>query len=782
MIISFLPASLTAQWKEVTNIPSPFNQNYWLEVFFLPQNTKYGWICGYNGMVLRTTNGGVTWKGVKVPRAGQIESIIFLNEKVGYMVSASDRGYDNRYSRVFRSDDGGANWFDVSPRTNVQMWGCYFIDENIGVVVGGVCDDRFFFSTQDGGKTWAFQHHSNQGNVRNTKLSDVRLFPDGTGYAVSSGFLWKSQDFGQRWEMYNRIDDNDWHEELSMYKNSFLVPMDEECQGSQRSGGVLFSEDRGRTWRLQKTRQACYGSFLMNEKVGWVCGLNRTILKTTDAGRTWSSKSCGIPPDTDLDDLYFINDTTGWVVGEGIYKYSPIKDTMRPTISAEKTKLCGNDFAVIKADDEFPEMTWNTGERGKQIVVNKPGTYYLMASSNECDSGMSNPITIELYPRGELKYANDNFSACEGDSVMVNITSINQGVNWADGSTENPRYFKEGGWKNFTWTDTTGCVYYDSVMVKIYALPEAKLVSSVDTIICSSHRLRIKSLSTPANVDWFNAETNKMIASQASEIEIGESMSIYVIGYNEIGCADTSEVYAYNIEFEDNIFTIVSPPETESLIDFDSVATRETHCQEIFIRNNRDTKNATLSKVYMLHNRAFSIPQSQLPLKFNPGEVKPLSVCYSPTEYGDQLDTLVLEDFCSNHKVFLKGHGKHWQYVINSKCDIEITLSSNKLNKSATFSTNMPYPNPVGKIIALDYTIKYEEANQSIDEVGFSLVDVLGNETEIEPQRIAKQVTSKAADSEVGYYEIELPHITRGQYQLVLTIEGKRQIYNLIIN
>lgn len=778
----FLPIVAASQWQKIENLPSPYDQNYWLEIFFLPQNTNYAWICGYNGMVLRSTDAGKTWEGTQLGNAGQIESIIFLNERVGYCVSVSDKGFDSRRSRVFRSNDGGRTWKDASPRTNVAFWGGYFIDENIGVVVGGSCDARYFFSTQDGGETWSFQIHTNDREVSDSKLSDVRLFPSGIGYAVSSGFLWQSQDFGKTWEMYHRIDDNDWHEELAMYKSSVLVPMDEECQGSQRGGGVLFSEDRGLTWRLTKTRQACYGSFLIDEKVGWVCGLNRTILKTTDAGRTWSSKSCGIPPGTDLDDLYFINDTTGWVVGEGVYKYTPFKDTMKPTISSEKNKICGNDFVVIKADTTYPEMTWNTGERGNQIIVNKPGTYYLIASTNECDSGMSNPITIELYPRGELKYDNNNFSACEGDSVRVKIISPNNGIEWFDGNKDLTRHFSEAGWKTFAWTDTTGCTYYDSLLVKIYAMPKAKLIASVDTVICKTHKLKVKSVGTPAEVDWFRADNNQQIASMKSEIELDEAMSIYVVAYNELGCADTSEIYTYNIDFEDDIYSIIAPPEPERLLDFDSLASRETSCKDVLIRNNHTKKVATLTRVYTLHNKAFSIPQSQLPMKLNPGEVKPLTLCYSPTEYGEQRDTLIIEDYCSTHRVFLQGYAKPWQFVINTKCDIEVTISSKSLNKAATFSTNMPYPNPAGKVVSLDYAIKYEDANLSINEVAFSIVDVLGREVPIEQERITKQVSSKIANSETGYYEIELPEITRGQYQLVLTIEGKRQIYNLIIN
>ena len=46
-----------SQWKQVTSIPSPYDANYYLEVTFLTSDPNYGWCCGFNGMVIRTTDG-----------------------------------------------------------------------------------------------------------------------------------------------------------------------------------------------------------------------------------------------------------------------------------------------------------------------------------------------------------------------------------------------------------------------------------------------------------------------------------------------------------------------------------------------------------------------------------------------------------------------------------------------------------------------------------------------------------------------------------------------------
>lgn len=51
----------------------------------------------------------------------------------------------------------------------------------------------------------------------------------------------------------------------------------------------------------------------VNDKVGYCSGHEGTILKTVDAGETWSKLNTGITDN--LQSIHFINETTGWAVG-----------------------------------------------------------------------------------------------------------------------------------------------------------------------------------------------------------------------------------------------------------------------------------------------------------------------------------------------------------------------------------------------------------------------------------------------------------------------------------
>ncbi|MDW8225229.1 MAG: YCF48-related protein, partial [Bacteroidota bacterium] len=312
LIVATLPAT-AQQWHRITTIPTPYSSNYWLDVFFLPSNPQYGWVCGFNGMVIRTTNGGQTWQGTQIQGANQLESIHFATSQVGYT-----SGPDG----IWRTTDGGTTWTEVTPDSALALWGCYALSSNLVMVVGGGCGSvpqRFFRST-DGGVTWSFF----TGNEPNSGLTDLLLYADGTGFAVSSGRLWRTTNGGQTWNVIANSGSNVWQEEITHVGNSFLLPFaGTTCSGQGNAGGMRFTTDGGATWREFSTGKPMFGAFLLNATVGWACGYNGAAYHTSDGGQTWQVRNCGIDTVLHLDDIWFVNDTLGWVVGQGVWRYGP---------------------------------------------------------------------------------------------------------------------------------------------------------------------------------------------------------------------------------------------------------------------------------------------------------------------------------------------------------------------------------------------------------------------------------------------------------------------------
>ena len=142
IIIFFSPFAAFSQWEEMTNIPPHLNDTLFLDVFFLESNPDLGWVCGFEGTVLRTTDAGKTWDGIQIAGMDQLESIYFVNDSVGYTSGILRFGMGG--AAIFRSTDGGISWDNITPDWTIfvrfynefSIWGNYFLDEENGMAVG----------------------------------------------------------------------------------------------------------------------------------------------------------------------------------------------------------------------------------------------------------------------------------------------------------------------------------------------------------------------------------------------------------------------------------------------------------------------------------------------------------------------------------------------------------------------------------------------------------------------------------------------------------------------
>jgi photosystem II stability/assembly factor-like uncharacterized protein len=109
-----------------------------------------------NAVILKTTNGGKTWKNVyqsKRPFECTWKAS-FPNKKVGYVTIQSYNPDEKiKQQHVAKTIDGGKTWkeLDLVADAGSREFGVGFIDENHGFV--GTMNSGF--ETKDGGKTWA---------------------------------------------------------------------------------------------------------------------------------------------------------------------------------------------------------------------------------------------------------------------------------------------------------------------------------------------------------------------------------------------------------------------------------------------------------------------------------------------------------------------------------------------------------------------------------------------------------------------------------------------------
>ena len=245
----------------------------------------------------------------------------------------------NNSAKIYKTTEGGINWINCTPSNTEILWGNYFVDKDTGVCVGGGCDTPLdFFRTVNGGKSWSrFELPA-----ANSGLTHVRLYSGtGLGYAISSRYLYKTTDGGRSWIEFSNTGISDWHDGLSISGNTFLMPSSQGCSGGGNGGGIRLSTNNGSSWTNKSFPNPLFSTFLIDSSRGWVCGDKSQIYYSSDIGQNWLLKNGGIPDNTGLDNIFFINDSIGWVSGQKIFTTlnNPILSDILEPINSSENKL-----------------------------------------------------------------------------------------------------------------------------------------------------------------------------------------------------------------------------------------------------------------------------------------------------------------------------------------------------------------------------------------------------------------------------------------------------------
>jgi photosystem II stability/assembly factor-like uncharacterized protein len=115
---------------------------------------RVAWASGSGGTVLRTEDGGLTWKKIVVtPDAVDFRDIDAINEQTAYVLSIGN----GATSRIYKTTNAGASW-TLQFRNQDQrafLDAMTFWDADHGVVIGDSVDRQFYvLTTSDGGRSW----------------------------------------------------------------------------------------------------------------------------------------------------------------------------------------------------------------------------------------------------------------------------------------------------------------------------------------------------------------------------------------------------------------------------------------------------------------------------------------------------------------------------------------------------------------------------------------------------------------------------------------------------
>ena len=249
-------------------LPSSLDTNLHFS-FITFRNAQTGYCLGNDtdNKLLYTTNGGLNWLfKMNIPSQYLPRNIIFLNNITGYISGAGI---------PYKTTDGGVSWQVFQPQTSNNrniLLSSFKVNENKIFWVGSkyhppAQDDAIVYFTTNGGQSFT------ESILPSTQMIDVSFFDINTGYLVGLGYFGKSTDGGLNW---NYVDTPPLYGTSVCYSASNKV--------FTASGyGLYYSDNGGLNFNLQ------YHAYLnkvkmLNENTGYCVGFYGRILKTTNGG------------------------------------------------------------------------------------------------------------------------------------------------------------------------------------------------------------------------------------------------------------------------------------------------------------------------------------------------------------------------------------------------------------------------------------------------------------------------------------------------------------------
>lgn len=115
---------------------------------------RVAWASGADSTVLRTTNGGTTWKKLSVTTdVVDFRDIDAVDDRTAYVLSIGN----GPASRIYKTTDAGATWTLQFKNDDPKAFydAMSFWDRNHGIVIGDSIDGNFcIMTTENGGRTW----------------------------------------------------------------------------------------------------------------------------------------------------------------------------------------------------------------------------------------------------------------------------------------------------------------------------------------------------------------------------------------------------------------------------------------------------------------------------------------------------------------------------------------------------------------------------------------------------------------------------------------------------
>jgi photosystem II stability/assembly factor-like uncharacterized protein len=274
------------------------------------------WIGGWDGLMLRTFDGGRHWGRMGRGSAKGYGCLAFGSAANGWA------GGDGE--RIWGTSDGGASWsLQYGGSGWGQMQSAAAVDAQHAWMCGGAYMHGTIVATSDGGQTWFEQYTSGIYDI-----VDIDFVSPAVGWAVgrhgdeglTDSVVLHTEDGGATWNVQRR-----WYS-VTMGKGIYLNGVDfaDASTGWVCARGAVFvTHDGGAHWTRKYSGKAELGDIAavgasrvwITEGAGYGFSKRGRVLHSANGGRTWSWQLTANR--RELNDIEFLDARHGWAVGRG---------------------------------------------------------------------------------------------------------------------------------------------------------------------------------------------------------------------------------------------------------------------------------------------------------------------------------------------------------------------------------------------------------------------------------------------------------------------------------
>ncbi len=387
-------------WKNLENLP----EAEYKSIYFY--NDNVAWINSSIGL-LKTTDSGESWNIVRKKALNNMTNLKFINENVGYSKSITG------LRQIYKTTDGGANWKRISAGTGFDSEISSFAVSQDEVFIG-IGDNGIIKRTTDDGITWL-----NMDKGFKDDLTNIQFIDNVNGWITGKyGTIFKTTDGGNSWEdkKSNVLNDDIY---LIKFFNNNIGIISGYYQSPYGNKLTFYKTTNGGEEWIELgniTDIYTFSSFFLNEQIGWTIVESRLLeyylYKTTDGGEYWSFQKSF--KDTAFTCLKFFDENNGYALLGNIYLL--------------KTTDGGNNWSNTQLDTNiyYYNLTFINENIGWIVGRNKENLY---SAYKTTDAGNTWLPKLESSYLSGLGFLDENIGWVKGNNDST-FKTTNGGENW----------------------------------------------------------------------------------------------------------------------------------------------------------------------------------------------------------------------------------------------------------------------------------------------------------------------------------------------------------------